>query len=191
MNPNSCLRPAALAMMLALWPAPGVTQDKPAAPQKAAIEKPAAAEQAKPVRLAKAPAAHPFVVMAGSWSGGGTLSLSSGTKERLRCRASYSPGQGGRSLALSIRCASDSYRFDLSSNVVDRRGRIFGRWSEASNGVSGSLSGHAAGGRVRALAKGDTFTAALSLVTRGNRQTVSITPHGAHITGVHIALSKR
>jgi hypothetical protein len=101
------------------------------------------------------------------------------------------PGQGGKSLALIIRCASDSYRFDLSSNVVDRNGIISGRWSEASNNVSGSITGHAAGNRIQAVANGTNFSAGLSLTTHGNRQSISITPKGVYITGVHIVLSKR
>ena len=133
----------------------------------------------------------PFGPLAGSWSGGGTLTTSSGTRERLRCRAHYSVGQGGRSLQLGIRCAGDSYRFDLASSVVARRGRIFGRWSESSYNVSGTVSGTASGDRVRALAHGDTFSAGLALTTRGNRQTVVITPQGAAITGVHLLLQRR
>jgi hypothetical protein len=137
------------------------------------------------------PAPHVFALMAGSWTGGGTLTLSGGARERLRCRANHTAGPGGRSLSLSIRCASDSYRFELSSQVVERRGRIYGRWSEASNGVSGTISGSAAGNRVRAVATGDMFTAGLALTTQGHRQSVSITPRGVHITGVQIALRKR
>jgi hypothetical protein len=133
----------------------------------------------------------PFGPLAGSWSGGGTLTTSSGTRERLRCRAQYSVGQGGRSLQLGIRCAGDSYRFDLASSVVTRRGRIYGRWSESSYNVSGTVSGTASGDRIRALAHGDTFSAGLALNTRGNRQSVTITPRGAAITGVQLSLQRR
>ena len=133
----------------------------------------------------------PFGPLAGSWSGGGTLTTSSGTRERLRCRAHYSVGQGGRSLQLGIRCAGDSYRFDLASSVVARRGRIFGRWSESGYNASGTVSGTASGDRIRALARGNTFSAGLALTTRGNRQSVAITPQGAAITGVHLSLQRR
>jgi hypothetical protein len=133
----------------------------------------------------------PFGPLAGSWTGGGVLTTSSGTRERLRCRAHYSVGQGGRSLQLGIRCAGDSYRFDLASSVVARRGRIFGRWSESSFNVSGTVSGTASGDRIRALAHGDTFSAGLALTTRGIRQSVTITPQGAAIIGVHLSLQRR
>jgi hypothetical protein len=131
----------------------------------------------------------PFAAMAGSWSGGGTLSTSDGGQERLRCRASYDVG--GAELHLNIRCASDSYNIDLESNVRYRGGEIFGSWSEAGHNASGTLSGRAAGGRIEASARGQSFSANLSLTTRGNRQTVSIRPQGTSITGVTLALDRR
>lgn len=189
MNPNAIGRQAVAALAIVLACETTMAQQAPA-PQgaaSAAAVKPAAV---KPDTPEAKPEPHVFAIMTGSWSGGGTITLSGGTRERLRCRARHTAGQGGKRLSLSIRCASDSYRFDLSSNVVERRGRIFGSWKEASNGVSGSISGSASGNRVRAVAASDFFTAGLALTTQGNRQSVSITPRGVHITGVHIALRK-
>src|SRR5688572_30230963 len=40
----------------------------------------------------------PFTALNGTWSGGGTLTTANGTQDRLRCRASYTPGQGGEQL---------------------------------------------------------------------------------------------
>ena len=57
---------------------------------------------------ALAQGAGPFGGLAGAWSGGGTISLAGGASERIRCRAVYNVGGGGRQLQLSIRCASDS-----------------------------------------------------------------------------------
>src|SRR6266700_5075479 len=37
----------------------------------------------------------PFTAMAGAWAGGGTMIMSSGMQERLRCRAQYGVGGGG------------------------------------------------------------------------------------------------
>jgi hypothetical protein len=110
--------------------------------------------------------------------------------ERIRCRATYNYGQANNSLALSIKCASDNYKFELTSNVVEHGGAISGSWSEAAYGVSGSISGRVSGGRVSAVAKGDSFTAALNVNTNGPRQSVTITPQATYITNVHISLSK-
>ena len=133
----------------------------------------------------------PFRAMAGTWSGGGTLSMANGEQERLRCRASYSVGGGGEELSLNLRCASASYNFDLTSNVQDRGGAISGEWTEASRNASGSIFGRAAGDHIEASARGQNFSANLSLTTRGGRQTVSIRPQGGDITGVSLALDRR
>ena len=77
-------------------------------------------------------ATSPFTAMAGSWSGGGVIDTSDGGRERLRCRAAYDVGAAGTQLRLNLRCASDSYTFDLASDVQYRGGAISGSWSEAS-----------------------------------------------------------
>jgi hypothetical protein len=133
---------------------------------------------------------HPFAALAGTWTGGGTIDLTNDIHEKLRCRANYTHGQGNNSLALSIRCASDNYKFELTSNVVERGGQISGQWSETGYGVSGSITGRVSGGRISAVAKGDSFTAALSVNTSGNRQSVTITPQATYIINVQIALGR-
>jgi len=133
----------------------------------------------------------PFTAMAGSWSGGGVLSTTDGGQERLRCRASYDVAGAGEQLRLNLKCASESYNFDLASDVEYSGGAISGSWSEASRNASGTLSGRATGDRVEAAARGDNFSASLSLTTRGGKQTVSIRPQGTNVTEVSLALNRR
>ena len=133
----------------------------------------------------------PFTAMAGSWSGGGVLNTSDGNQEQLRCRASYDVGGAGDELQLNLRCASESYNFDLAGNVEYRGGAISGEWTEASRNASGTISGRAAGDRIEAAATGQNFSADLSLTTRGGRQTVSIRPQGTNVTAVSLALNRR
>lgn len=130
-----------------------------------------------------------FAGMHGAWSGSGTISLSDGSKERLRCRASYRVSAGDSTLQQSLRCASDSYKFELSSDVVSEGGRVSGSWSETSRGVSGSLQGRASGGRINVVADSPVFTANIVLTTTGNKQSVSITSQG-DIRQVSIAMVK-
>ena len=108
-------------------------------------------------------------------------------QEQLRCRASYDVAGAGEQLRLNLRCASASYTFDLASEVEYRGGAIRGSWTEASRNASGTLSGRAAGDHVEASASGDSFSANLSLTTRGGRQTVSIQP--GHQRGGPLALT--
>jgi hypothetical protein len=161
----------------------------PAAPQ-AEVPDGAVAALTEP-EIAKPDIVHPFAAMAGAWTGGGTISLLNDINEKLRCRANHSFAQGTNSLSLSIRCSSDNYKFELTSNVVERRGQVSGRWNEASYGVSGTISGRLTGNRISAMAQGDKFSTALSVTTTSNRQTVSITPQATYVTSVQIALSRR
>ena len=133
----------------------------------------------------------PFTAMEGTWSGGGVLSTTDGQQEQLRCRARYDVDGAGDQLQLNLRCASASYAFDLASEVEYRGGAIAGSWSEASRNASGTLSGRAAGNRVQAAARGDNFSANLSLTTRGSRQTVTIQPQGTNVAAVSLALNRR
>jgi hypothetical protein len=140
---------------------------------------------------AQAAVASPFAAMAGSWSGDGVLSTTDGGQERLRCRASYNVAPTGAELRLNLKRASESYNFDLASEVQYQDGAISGSWTEASRNASGTLSGRAAGDRIEAAARGQNFSANLSLTTRGSRQTVSIQPQGTNITAVSLALNRR
>ena len=94
-------------------------------------------------------------------------------------------------MQLNIRCASDSYNFDLSGNVVSQGGAISGTWGESTRGVNGTVSGRVGGSQIQAYAQGQGFSASLSLSTHGNRQAVVIRPAGADITAVSIALARR
>ena len=120
----------------------------------------------------------PFSGLAGAWAGSGTISLSDGLKERLRCRATYRVDGLESGLQQTLRCASDSYRFDLSSDVVSQGGRISGTWSESSRNISGSLEGRVSGGRIVAVVDAPGFSANLTLTTQGNHQSVSIVSQG-------------
>src|SRR3979411_2418072 len=89
----------------------------------------------------------PFAGFDGSWSGNGTVSLSDGTTERIRCKADYKVNGTGLGLKQNLHCASDSYKFDLSSDVTSNGDRISGSWSERSRNIFGNLQGTAGGGQ--------------------------------------------
>jgi hypothetical protein len=134
--------------------------------------------------------AHPFAQMAGSWSGGGSIELTGDIKENLRCRANYTHGASNSSLALNIRCASDNYKFELASNVVERGGRITGTWSEAAYKVSGNITGRVVGNNISAVAQGDSFNADLAVTTTANRMMVTMTPKATYVISVKMAFSR-
>jgi hypothetical protein len=131
----------------------------------------------------------PFSGMAGIWSGGGTVGLDDGSTERIRCRATYAVSPDGTGLNQTLVCASDSYKFDLKTNVVAERGVLSGTWSESSRGINGNLEGHASGGNFRVVATAPGFTADITLTTRGNKQSVVIKAE-SQFKGATIALTR-
>jgi hypothetical protein len=134
--------------------------------------------------------AGPFAGLGGSWSGTGTLRLQEGGTERVRCRATYVVGEGGSALQQNLRCASDSYRFDLSTHVTYHGGAISGSWSETTRNVRGGVSGRASSGEIDARVDGPGFAANLALTTRGDRQNVSIASAGTELSGLSITLTR-
>jgi len=131
----------------------------------------------------------PFAGFDGAWSGTGTVALSDGSVERIRCKANYKVDGTGMGLKQSLHCASDSYKFDLSSDVTSNGDRISGRWSEASRNVFGDLQGTAGGGQIEVFVEANGFAANLTLRTNGNKQTVQISSKG-EIRGVNITMTK-
>ena len=131
----------------------------------------------------------PFAGFNGVWSGNGTVALSDGTTERIRCKADYKVDGTGLGLKQNLRCASDSYKFDLSSDVTSQGDRIFGSWSEASRNVFGNLQGTAGGGQIDVFVEASGFAANLTLRTNGSKQTVQINSKG-EIRGVTITMVK-
>jgi len=132
----------------------------------------------------------PFSALPGSWAGTGTITMSNGAKERIRCQGQYRL-ETRTSVRLQLDCASDSYRFELRSTTVAVNGGLSGTWSEQTRRVAGEISGRIAGDRVNIRAEGQTFTALLDMTTRGDRQSVSIRSPGSEMSQVSISLTRR
>ena len=137
---------------------------------------------------ARAANASPFPPLAGSWSGAGSVAVPGGPRERIRCRATYTVAPSGLELHQELRCASDSYRFDVSSSFIYKDGQVVGTWTERSRKASGQVSGSATGNEIRATVQGSGFSASLLLVTRGNRQTLSIRTDKADLPSFSVDL---
>jgi hypothetical protein len=132
----------------------------------------------------------PFAALPGSWAGTGTITMSSGVKERIRCEGDYRL-QSRTSVRLQLTCASDSYRFELRSEAVADGQRLTGTWTERSRRVSGQIFGRLLGPRMEVRAESQTFNALLDMTTRGNRQQVTIRSPGSEMSAVSISLSRR
>lgn len=85
-----------------------------------------------------APDPGPFAALIGSWTGTGVIKKADGGNERIRCRSSYERA-AATSLRLKLRCASDSYNFDLTATVSYQGGSISGQWTETTRQVFGPI----------------------------------------------------
>jgi hypothetical protein len=162
-NQRRAFRASALSIGLFLWIAPSFAQDRES----------------------------PFAPLAGAWTGSGTITLSSGAKERIRCQANYRLGSA-TATSLKLTCASDSYKFELESDVVVAPdGALSGIWSETTRHVAGRIVGRMTGSQIAVRAEGQTFSALMDITTRGSRQSVYIRAPGSEMSGVSIALDRR
>jgi hypothetical protein len=130
----------------------------------------------------------PLAQFAGNWSGSGKITVQNGSSERIRCRSNNSAT--GNTLGLSLRCASDSYKFELASDITSDGGTLSGSWNETTRGVVGSLSGKFSGSNIQANATAMGFNAALSIRASGGSMNVSIRAPGSEISEVTISMAK-
>lgn len=128
--------------------------------------------------------------MAGSWAGTGSITLGSGDKERIRCRVTYTVDERLVRVEQDLRCASDSYKFELVANLGYVNGSVSGFWSEKTRNLSGQISGRAVPGQIDAMAESTGFAARFTMITRGDRQTVKIESKSEDIADVSITLRR-
>ncbi|MGA8170916.1 MAG: hypothetical protein WB816_08815 [Methylocystis sp.] len=134
----------------------------------------------------------PFAGLAGHWSGGGSITLSDGSTERIHCRATYAVAQGGGALNQTLSCASASYNLHITANVVFTGGGLSGSWSESTHSVSGSISGRANSSNIQAYVSGAGFSASIGISTQGGSQSVTIRPQaGTDVRSMSITVHKR
>lgn len=105
-------------------------------------------------------------VLTGAWSGGGTVKMTSGHVEKVRCRVRYSKSTGNTYL-INATCSSTGGTFAQTGRVVRISGNSFrGRLYSDQYDVSGNVS----------------------ISVRGKRQTVSVSSAKGRGS---LALSKR
>ena len=132
----------------------------------------------------------PFTNLRGNWAGAGVITMASGVKENIRCRATYNVDPAGSNLNIALRCASESYNFNLTSSLTHSDGAVTGIWNESTYAVGGTITGRGSPGRIQVRAEGTIVNAVLAVTTRDNRQSVSIQSPGSPLADVAISLSR-
>lgn len=132
----------------------------------------------------------PFSGMKGTWSGGGTVSLSNGGTERIRCLGKYDVDEYGTHLLQNVRCASDSYRFDFQVEAIAKGDEISGTWREKDRALSGTLNGLVLSGYFNMVITGPTFSANLAAKVKSGRQKIWIGSTNEFPAAGHIEMMK-
>lgn len=138
-------------------------------------------------------ASGPFADFDGNWTGTGTVRTAGNAPERIRCVATYRPrGSSQREVDLQLRCASDSYNFDLVGQFsANANNEITGQWTERTRNTGGVAIGSGSGERLDVHVESAGFSAELALVTRNRRQSITIDSHGGgQVVKASIALSR-
>ena len=130
-----------------------------------------------------------FTRMAGGWSGGGRVVFSDGRDEFIRCRASFAD-EAGAALEQHLRCASDSYNFDIGSTVEAQGSELSGNWNEATRNVAGQIEGRVLGNRIEAHVEAAQFQADLALSVAGNAMHVTLVPQSNDVRQIEVTLRR-
>jgi hypothetical protein len=133
----------------------------------------------------------PFAPLSGAWRGDGAATGADGKSEHIACRATNTISFDKINLTQSLICASDSYRFDIRTNVFTDGQSVHGTWQEATRNVSGNFSGDIRDGSINGAFTAPGFTATVSIQTAGDKEQVTIVPQGSDIAKVEIALTRR
>jgi hypothetical protein len=141
-------------------------------------------------QLAEAQSASPWAKFLGSWRGSGEVIEGDGTREHISCRAKYSASTGGEALTQSLRCASDSYSFDIGCYLVASGSSVSGDWQEYSRKVEGHITGRVADGQFEGSIAGASFTAETTARVSGRKQTLSLRTKGAQQIKADIGLTR-
>jgi hypothetical protein len=134
--------------------------------------------------------ASPLTDLPGRWSGWGSVKMSNGNSEKLKCVATYFVAGGGSSLQQNLRCASTSYKIDATASLQVNNGRVSGEWHEKIYSADGSVAGRITGNGFNLSIQGENFSAAMLVTTSICKQSVSIAPRGFDISEISMNLSK-
>lgn len=137
-----------------------------------------------------AAAANPVSDLPGRWTGWGSVVLSSGASEKLKCVATYFLKRDGSDIQQNLRCASASYKIDAVANLLLNSSKVSGEWKDRVHENAGSVSGRMTAKGFNLSIVGDGFSAAMAVSTSACKQSISIAPKGFDIQKINIGLGK-
>jgi hypothetical protein len=135
-------------------------------------------------------AAAPIEDLSGYWSGSGSVTLSNGRTENVKCAVTYKVSEGGGQVRQSMRCASADYSINALAELQIKGGQVSGSWEEKTYSATGQVSGRYTGSTFVLSIEGANFTAAMNVSVSDCRQSISIAPKGLEVSKISIGLGK-
>lgn len=134
--------------------------------------------------------ANPVQNLPGRWSGPGSIVMSSGETEQMRCIATYFVDNGGSAVKQNLRCAGQGYKIDAITSLTVAGGKVSGGWEERTWATTGSIRGDIQGEGFSLTIDGPGFTAAMAVRTTNCNQSINITPRGHTVARISMNLGK-
>ena len=134
--------------------------------------------------------AGPIDEMSGYWSGSGTVLLSNGNTERVKCAVTYKIDESGQHVRQSMRCAAADYHINASAELSVRGAQVSGSWEEKTYSAVGQVSGRYSDSAMSLSIEGANFTATMNLSLSTCKQSISISPKGLDVRRISITLAK-
>ena len=75
-------------------------------------------------------AAGPIEDLSGYWTGAGTVLLTNGSTERVKCAVIYKVGGSGTQIKQTLRCASADYNINAAAELRVNGAQVSGNWEE-------------------------------------------------------------
>jgi hypothetical protein len=134
--------------------------------------------------------ASPIDELTGYWTGTGSITLSSGTTERVKCAVTYKVSDRGGQIKQTIRCASTDYSINALADLRIKGEQVSGSWEEKTYSATGQVTGRYTGSSFVLSIQGASFTAAMNVTLSACKQSISISPQGLEVNRISIGLAK-
>jgi hypothetical protein len=140
--------------------------------------------------VAWAAGASPLGELAGYWTGAGSVTLSSGNTERVKCAVIYKVSDDSVQIKQSMRCASTDYSINATADLRVKGEQVSGNWEEKTYSATGEVTGRYTGESFVLSIQGANFTAAMNVSLSACKQSINISPKGLEVNRISIGLAK-
>jgi hypothetical protein len=116
----------------------------------------------------------PIMALGGRWAGMASVTPDSGPDQAYSCVGTYFPADNGARLTQNLRCKSDSYQLDASTQLQIAGTKITGRWQDKVNNLDGIINGTVKPDGFDILLSGDFFDAKMTIARTSCQQSITI-----------------